>query len=355
MAEKEPKCVFCGSKEGKIIFFVEKTLKKSKEFLPIRKKFNLKYGNSELPENVNTTDGYHRECYSSFTALLPRYRNSSADEAINIKKKKLKAESVCFYCEKNQQSADDRQQIYHSSNNAKIYEKIIEWMTILKNDKLLKKINCLKSVSGTVFYHHFYCNSLEDDDLIKLEEIDIIDKAALILRKTILEINSECLIPEKLDEFFKVLIGDKDFYRKDINLDNLSNSMASDLIFCVSNGAVIPTNHVTLGKTIKNFSNSREIIDTLNKLGHCCDYETLEKFETEAIVSSVQSSRVNSSDTPNKEERLMDAEEIDRDIIIDRDSWDELNGKNIIVESENFNESPLLKKRRISEDIVVLD
>lgn len=72
--------------------------------------------------------------------------------------------------------------------------------------------------------------SLLDDDLIKLEEDDLIDKVALILRNTILKIdksklpskietndliNGECTIPQKLDRFFKVLIGGKGICRRD--------------------------------------------------------------------------------------------------------------------------------------------
>ncbi|GFT42679.1 nucleic-acid-binding protein from transposon X-element [Trichonephila clavipes] len=46
----------------------------------------------------------------------------------------------------------------------------------------------------------------------------------------------------KLDRFFKALIGGKDIHRRDgVNCHRLSNSLASDAIYCVSNGTVKPS------------------------------------------------------------------------------------------------------------------
>ncbi|GFW09605.1 hypothetical protein TNCV_3997111 [Trichonephila clavipes] len=80
----------------------------------------------------------------------------------------------------------------------------------------------------------------------KLEENDLIDKVAFILRSTILKmdkttlpavmkmedlINGECTILKKLDRFFKALIGGKDVRcRYGVNCNRLSNSLASDAI-----------------------------------------------------------------------------------------------------------------------------
>ncbi|KAH0534606.1 hypothetical protein KQX54_005825 [Cotesia glomerata] len=77
MASEKLKCVFCKDRNGKIITFVEDKLKKCKEVLQIRVNFKLKYNSVQLPEQVNDTDGYHSNCYSSFTALMTKYRNLS--------------------------------------------------------------------------------------------------------------------------------------------------------------------------------------------------------------------------------------------------------------------------------------
>ncbi|GFT48907.1 uncharacterized protein TNCV_2771221 [Trichonephila clavipes] len=61
-------------------------------------------------------------------------------------------------------------------------------------------------------------------------------------------INGEHTIPEKLDRFFKALIGGKDIRHRDgVNCHRLSNSLASDAIYCVSNGTVKSSKHITLG------------------------------------------------------------------------------------------------------------
>lgn len=150
--------------------------------------------------------------------------------------------------------------------------------------------------------------SLLDNDLSKLEENDLIDKVALMLRNSILKIDKlklpskiksndlivgECVIPDQLDRFFKVLIGGKDIRRRDgLNCSRLSSSMAADAIFCVSNGTVKPSKHITLGMTIKSLTSSKKVINILNRFGHCCNYTTLEELETEATISSVHRTQV---------------------------------------------------------------
>ncbi|GFU62122.1 hypothetical protein TNCV_2772681 [Trichonephila clavipes] len=86
---------------------------------------------------------------------------------------------------------------------------------------------------------HKNSNLWEQGDLKNLEEYDLIDKVALILRSAILKmdktifpavmkmedlINGKYTIPEKLDRFFKALIGGKDIRRRDgVNCHRLSN------------------------------------------------------------------------------------------------------------------------------------
>ncbi|GFY56833.1 hypothetical protein TNIN_336681 [Trichonephila inaurata madagascariensis] len=151
---------------------------------------------------------------------------------------------------------------------------------------------------------HKNSNLLEQEDLKTLEENDLIDKVAFILRSTILKMDKttlpavmmmEDLIngPEKLDRFFKTLIGGKDIRHRDgVNCYRLSNSLTSDAIYCVSNGTVKPSKHITLGITMKSLTSSRKMINILNRLEHCCNYNTLEELETEAPISSVNRSQI---------------------------------------------------------------
>ncbi|GFX40625.1 hypothetical protein TNCV_2374091 [Trichonephila clavipes] len=89
-------------------------------------------------------------------------------------------------------------------------------------EKIVKQFKQIKIVikKKRKIIMHKNSNLLEQD-LKKLEEDDLIDKVAFILRSTILKmdkttlpavmkmedlINGECTIPEKLDRFFKALI-----------------------------------------------------------------------------------------------------------------------------------------------------
>lgn len=208
MASEKLKCVFCKDRNGKIITFVEDKLKKCKEVLQIRVNFKLKYNSVQLPEQVNDTDGYHRNCYSSFTALMTKYRNLSEinfsstvdlsstssstslsntavdvskilpdktsqnsqtevvlqeidtsnaiiepDSVVNIETNSG-VKRVCFFCGKDRKQSKGKQQTLHSSNDANIYKKIAEWMTKLSNQELLDKIENLQSKSEIIFYHH---------------------------------------------------------------------------------------------------------------------------------------------------------------------------------------------------------
>ncbi|GFX60604.1 hypothetical protein TNCV_3061771 [Trichonephila clavipes] len=106
-------------------------------------------------------------------------------------------------------------------------------------------------------------------------------------------INGEYIIPEKLDRIFKALIGGKDIRHRDgVNCHRLSNSLASDAIYCVSNDTVKPSKHITLGMTVKSLTSSRKMIHILNRLGHCFNYNTLEELEIEATISSVNRSQI---------------------------------------------------------------
>ncbi|CAD6235330.1 GSCOCG00012411001-RA-CDS, partial [Cotesia congregata] len=154
---------------------------------------------------------------------------------------------------------------------------------------------------------HKDCSLLEND-FTRLEEDNLIDKVALTLRNAILKIEKsklplkikthdlitgECVILDKLNRFFKVLMGGKDIRRRDsLNCSRLSSSLTADSIFCVSNGTIKPSKHITLGMTIKSLTSSKKIINILNRFGHCCNYTTLEELETEATISSVRQSQV---------------------------------------------------------------
>ncbi|GFX17272.1 hypothetical protein TNCV_1064741 [Trichonephila clavipes] len=106
-------------------------------------------------------------------------------------------------------------------------------------------------------------------------------------------INGKCTILERLDRFFKALILGKEIRRRDgVNCHRLNNSLASEAIHCVNNGTVKPSKHITLDMTVKKLTSSKKMINILNRLGHCCNYNTLEELETEATISCANRSQI---------------------------------------------------------------
>jgi hypothetical protein len=70
------------------------------------------------------------------------------------------------------------------------------------------------------------------------------------------------------------------------NVERLAKSLSEDLIYVVTNGNMKTSKHINLGLAMKSLTNSRKIINILNKYGHCCSYTTLEELETEAIFAA---------------------------------------------------------------------
>lgn len=79
MASDKIKCVFCKGHNDNIILSVGDKLNKCQQVLSVRVKYKLKYSDIELPTQINKTDGYHRQCYSSFTVLMAKYPYSSSE------------------------------------------------------------------------------------------------------------------------------------------------------------------------------------------------------------------------------------------------------------------------------------
>ncbi|GFU73163.1 hypothetical protein TNCV_1268031 [Trichonephila clavipes] len=104
---------------------------------------------------------------------------------------------------------------------------------------------------------HKNSNLLEQEDLKNLEENDLIDKVAFILRSTILKM-------------------DKTTLPAVMKMGDLINAIKA---------------HNT-GYDRKSLTSNRKMISTLNRLGHCCNYNTPEELETEATISSVNRSQI---------------------------------------------------------------
>src|SRR5699024_8232868 len=120
----------------------------------------------------------------------------------------------------------------------------------------------------------------------QLDEDEILQKAAYILRKTVLSIkkkklpdnlsttdllNGECEIPTRIAEFYCLALGGFKRRRRDNkNCQRKVNSLAEDFIYNVSNGEIKTKKHITLGMTLKSITSSRRVVEIINRYGHCC-------------------------------------------------------------------------------------
>ncbi|XP_011171576.3 uncharacterized protein LOC105204222 [Solenopsis invicta] len=85
--------------------------------------------------------------------------------------------------------------------------------------------------------------------------------------------------------------------KRNIKTERLSESLSADLIYAVTNGKVKPSKQIALGMTVKSLTNSRKLVNILNRYGHCCSYTVLEELETEATYFSTNQSDICPEDT----------------------------------------------------------
>lgn len=109
---------------------------------------------------------------------------------------------------------------------------------------------------------------------------------------------SECTTPEPLSQLLKDLIVGPDRRRGLGSYNKLrrSESIASDLIYSVSNFRIMPQKHVLLGMGLKTITNSRKAINILNKFGHSAGYDTVEEIETELSYIAASSNELTLSE-----------------------------------------------------------
>jgi len=101
-------------------------------------------------------------------------------------------------------------------------------------------------------------------------------------------IKGECSLPDKLINFITHLVGGPDIRRR--NSDETRRkveSLASDLVYAVTNGRGKPSKQITLGITLKSLTSSRKVIDILNRYNQCTSYNVIEELEIELTYSSI--------------------------------------------------------------------
>ena len=175
--------------------------------------------------------------------------------------------------------------------NCHLEEKLLQTFPKEITIVTLRKKKIVKPCTGVL---------LKGNDLDALEKQDILQRAALILRREINEIEhqplpdqlkmsdlikGECILPTSLRCFYETVLNGPNYRRKSsANSKRFTESFSADLIY--ASGKLKPSKHITLGLAIKGLTNSKNIVNILNKYGHCCSYTSLEELETEATFAS---------------------------------------------------------------------
>lgn len=106
-------------------------------------------------------------------------------------------------------------------------------------------------------------------------------------------IEGECEIPQQLLDFMSFLIKGPSKRRNDNDEDNVRiHSICDDIIYSIHKGRIKPGKHMKLGMTVKSLTNSKKIIQLLNRLGHSIGYTTVEELETEMTYTAYEKNKI---------------------------------------------------------------
>lgn len=149
---------------------------------------------------------------------------------------------------------------------------------------------------------------IDEESLQNLKDQDILDKAALILRKSVLQAeknklpsnlsvrdlqNGEVSVPEDLSNFYFTLVaGIKSKRKRNDKCIRQVQSLSQDAVYAIFNGKYKTSKHIKLGMALKSLTSSRKIIDIIHRYGHCISYPGVEELETEATRFTIQKSTV---------------------------------------------------------------
>lgn len=145
-------------------------------------------------------------------------------------------------------------------------------------------------------------------DMTEYRNNEIIQRAAFLLRRKILDIkpnkieppinsqkiiDGECDIPDELNKFYTILLCAHNYRdRKSDKTQLLIKSLASDAIYNVTRGKVIPSKTVTLACSLKSLTTSHKVITILNRYGHVVSDDIIRNLETEAAYEIMKNSKV---------------------------------------------------------------
>lgn len=151
-----------------------------------------------------------------------------------------------------------------------------------------------------------HVTDIDDQSFENLKDENILHKAALLLRKSVLQVEKKNLpsnisvcdlqegevsVSQDLSEFFSTLIaGSNSKQKKNPKCMQLVQSFCEDVVYGIFNEKFKTSKHIKLGMTLKSLTGNREIIDIIHRYGHCISYSAIEELELEATHFSTQKS-----------------------------------------------------------------
>lgn len=106
-------------------------------------------------------------------------------------------------------------------------------------------------------------------------------------------IKGECENVPELQYFFEKLLTGYNTHRKASDTDICrATTLASDALFRIHHGRVLPPHHISLAMTVKCMSTNKTLITLMNRLGHTINYSKLLEIETQLADSSLRRSQL---------------------------------------------------------------
>lgn len=128
-----------------------------------------------------------------------------------------------------------------------------------------------------------HITSIDDQSFEHSKDEDILHKAALLLRKSILQVEKKNLpndisvrdiqegevsVTRDLLELYSTLIaGSNNKWKKHPKCMQQVQSLCEDVVYCVYNGKYRTSKHIKLGITLKSLTSSCKIVDIIHRYG----------------------------------------------------------------------------------------
>lgn len=104
-------------------------------------------------------------------------------------------------------------------------------------------------------------------------------------------LGGECEVPDELNCLIESLLKGPNGSKSEVKNKRVE-CICHSIIFSMTNGCIKPASSLYLGLTVKSLTNSRKLIDILNRMGHSISYTTVSGIETELAYGASKEKRI---------------------------------------------------------------